>query len=39
MTGHSTRFCTNCATPLALITADEDGGPKARQRCPACGWT
>jgi NAD+ diphosphatase len=39
MTGYTTRFCPNCATPLALITVGEDGGPKARQRCPACGWT
>jgi NAD+ diphosphatase len=21
------------------LTVEEDGGPKARQRCPACGWT
>jgi NADH pyrophosphatase NudC (nudix superfamily) len=34
-----TRFCTHCATPLALIEAQEDGGAKARLRCPACGWT
>jgi NADH pyrophosphatase NudC (nudix superfamily) len=33
------RFCPRCATPLALIEADEDGGRKARQRCPACGFT
>jgi NAD+ diphosphatase len=39
MTGYSTRYCPNCATALALITAEEDGGPKARQRCPACAWT
>jgi NADH pyrophosphatase NudC (nudix superfamily) len=36
---HETRFCTNCATPLALIEAEEDGGTKSRLRCPACGWT
>jgi len=36
---YQTRFCSNCATPLALISAIEDGGTKARQRCPACGWT
>jgi NADH pyrophosphatase NudC (nudix superfamily) len=33
------RFCLACGTPLAAITADEDGGAKTRQRCPACGWT
>ena len=36
---HETRFCPNCASALALITADEDGGPKQRLRCPACRWT
>jgi len=36
---HETRFCTNCASPLELLTSEEDGGPKARLRCPACGWT
>jgi len=33
------RFCPACATPLALIVAQEDGGEKQRLRCPACGWT
>ena len=33
------RFCTNCAAALELRSADEDGGPKLRLRCPACGWT
>jgi NADH pyrophosphatase NudC (nudix superfamily) len=33
------RFCPACATALASVVADEDGGPKARLRCPACGWT
>ena len=33
------RFCPQCATELALLTLDEDGGPKARLRCPACGFT
>lgn len=33
------RFCPQCATPLAFISQMEDGGPKARNRCPACGWT
>ncbi len=28
------RFCPQCATPLQWITHDEDGGPKARLRCP-----
>ncbi len=32
-------FCPNCATPLQLLSADEDGGPKTRLRCPACDWT
>jgi len=36
---HETRFCTHCATPLQRITQAEDGGPKERLRCPACGWT
>jgi NAD+ diphosphatase len=36
---YETRFCTNCATALEARTADEDGGPKIRLRCPACGWT
>ena len=33
------RFCPNCATPLAQIVAEEDGGPKTRLRCPACSFT
>jgi NAD+ diphosphatase len=33
------RFCPRCATPLAMIELLEDGGPKARLRCPACEWT
>jgi NADH pyrophosphatase NudC (nudix superfamily) len=32
-------YCPQCATPLAMIQAQEDGGSKARLRCPACGWT
>jgi NADH pyrophosphatase NudC (nudix superfamily) len=32
-------FCPHCATPLQMISADEDGGPKDRLRCAACGWT
>jgi len=33
------RYCPACATPLALIRQQEDGGPKTRLRCPACAWT
>jgi NAD+ diphosphatase len=33
------RFCLGCGTGLQSIEALEDGGPKARLRCPACGWT
>lgn len=33
------RYCPQCATPLAMRVADEDGGPKARLRCAACGFT
>jgi len=33
------RFCPVCASELALITQAEDGGDKARLRCPACGFT
>jgi len=33
------RFCPQCATPLAAIVEQEDGGPKERLRCPACGFT
>ncbi len=33
------RFCPQCATPLAMLTAEEDGGPKARLRCGQCGFT
>ena len=34
-----TRFCLQCGTALQLLERDEDGGPKARLRCAACGWT
>jgi NADH pyrophosphatase NudC (nudix superfamily) len=37
--GPAFNFCPNCATPLQLLTQLEDGGEKARMRCPACGWT
>ena len=33
------RFCLSCATALAPIAIEEDGGSKTRLRCPACGWT
>ena len=33
------RFCLQCGHALAWLTQDEDGGPKSRLRCPACGWT
>ena len=33
------KYCPRCATPLALRTAQEDGGPKQRLRCPQCAWT
>ena len=33
------KFCLQCGRALALRTQDEDGGPKARLRCAACGWT
>lgn len=32
-------YCPECATPLEMITQEEDGGPVARLRCPACGFT
>ncbi len=33
------RFCPVCATPLAMIGMEEDGGFTQRLRCPACGFT
>jgi NADH pyrophosphatase NudC (nudix superfamily) len=35
----SYKFCPQCASPLALLAAEEDSGPKERLRCPSCGWT
>jgi NAD+ diphosphatase len=35
----SFRHCPTCATALAEISQLEDGGPKTRLRCPACGFT
>jgi NADH pyrophosphatase NudC (nudix superfamily) len=32
-------FCPQCATPLAMLALEEDGGLKERLRCPACGFT
>ena len=39
MSGTDWRFCPQCAHELALVTQDEDGGPKERLRCPYCGFT
>ena len=33
------RFCPQCAGPLELRSAEEDGGPKQRLRCTACEFT
>lgn len=33
------KFCPQCRTELAPIVMQEDGGPKERMRCPACGFT
>ena len=33
------RYCPSCAGTLEMITQREDGGDKARLRCPACGYT
>ena len=39
MTGATYRFCPGCAAALAPIELEEDGGPKTRLRCAACGFT
>ena len=39
MSGGQFKFCPQCATPLQMLSRDEDGGPKARLRCPACDYT
>ncbi|MES2936260.1 MAG: NUDIX hydrolase [Pseudomonadota bacterium] len=39
MTEAAYTYCPACATPLRQIAQVEDGGPKERLRCPACGWT
>ncbi|MBU6257414.1 MAG: NUDIX hydrolase [Burkholderiales bacterium] len=36
---YETRYCPHCATALAAVEQLEDGGPRTRRRCPACGWT
>ena len=33
------KFCQVCATPLEWLALAEDGGPRTRLRCPACGHT
>jgi NAD+ diphosphatase len=33
------KFCPQCAAALQMLSAQEDGGPKQRLRCAACGWT
>ncbi len=33
------KFCPQCATPLAMVMQLEDGGEKARMRCPSCDYT
>jgi NAD+ diphosphatase len=39
MTAGNFKFCPQCASALQPLTVEEDGGPKTRLRCPACGWT
>ncbi|RMW97560.1 NUDIX domain-containing protein [Allofranklinella schreckenbergeri] len=39
MQHYEVRYCTHCASALAWIELQEDGGAKQRLRCPACGWT
>ncbi|MBA2672084.1 NUDIX hydrolase [Ramlibacter sp.] len=39
MTDTAFTYCPACATALRRIAQVEDGGPKERLRCPACGWT
>jgi NAD+ diphosphatase len=38
-TRYDFRYCPNCASELAPIAAEEDGGTKTRLRCPACAYT
>ena len=39
MSEGAARHCLQCGKALALQRLEEDGGPKERLRCPACGWT
>ena len=39
MSAHGFTYCPQCATPLSWVEAQEDGGPKTRLRCAACGFT
>ena len=39
MIKYEPNFCLHCGTALALLSLDEDGGPKERLRCPSCAWT
>ncbi len=36
---YDVRFCPHCASELRPLEVIEDGGPKTRLRCPACGYT
>lgn len=36
---HEFRFCPHCAAALEMLPQLEDGGPKLRLRCQACGFT
>ena len=36
---HTIRYCSHCAETLEWMTLNEDGGPRARLRCGACGYT
>ncbi len=36
---HEFRHCPHCATALRPLEMAEDGGPKTRLRCAACGYT
>ena len=33
------KYCPQCAAPLEMVVQLEDGGEKARLRCPSCGYT
>ena len=36
---HDVRYCAHCANALEWLEQEEDGGPKSRLRCAACGYT